>query len=512
MKIFSSTQIKKWDAFTIENEPIASIDLMERAATACCKWLIGKNFGAFHFRIFCGKGNNGGDGLAIARMLIEQKYLVTVYILEFGNIGTDDFQINLERLHQLTTDIHFIQSSEFFPRINETDIVIDALFGTGLNKPPEGISATLINQINLYKNTVISIDLPSGLFADPQDAMHKSSKGNAIVKANHTLSFQNYKLAFLLPENENYCGQVHLLHIGLHPVFDENEPADFELLDEAFIKSIYKPRSVFAHKGTYGHAALFCGSYGMMGAAVLASLACMRSGVGKLTTYIPKCGYQILQTTVPEATCIVAGEDYLLSAPGIEKMNAVGIGPGIGIYPSHKKLIAEFFEKVKTPMVIDADALNMIAEKKALLNTIPKHSILTPHPKEFERLFGKTENACLPHRQDFERLELAKQKSNEYQIYIILKGHHSFISTPEGKGYFNNTGNAGMATAGSGDVLTGIITGLLAQGYTPLESALFGVYLHGLAGDIVAAEYSQEALIAGDIIECIGAAFKTLAH
>jgi hydroxyethylthiazole kinase-like uncharacterized protein yjeF len=494
MKIFSAVQIKNWDAFTIENEPIASVDLMERAATACCKWLIGKNFGAFHFRIFCGKGNNGGDGLAIARMLIEHKCRVTVYILEFGKIGSDDFQTNLERLHTLTTDIHFIQSAEFFPVINDTDIIVDALFGTGLNKPPQGISATLISQINLYNNTVISIDLPSGLFAD------KSSQGHAVVKATHTLSFQNYKLAFLLPENENYCGEVHLLHIGLHAAFEENEMADFELIDAALIKIIYKPRSRFAHKGTYGHAALLCGSDGMMGAAVLSSLGCLRSGAGKLTAYIPKCGYRVLQTTVPEAMSFIAGEDYILSAPGIEKMNAVGIGPGIGIHLSHKKLIAEIFEKVKLPMVIDADALNIMAENNNLLNTIPKHSILTPHPKEFERLFGKTGN-------DFERLELAKQKSKEYQIYIVLKGHHSFISTPDGTGYSNSTGNAGMATAGSGDVLTGIITGLLAQGYAPLEAALFAVYLHGLAGDIAASKISMEAIIATDIVNCLGDSF-----
>jgi ADP-dependent NAD(P)H-hydrate dehydratase / NAD(P)H-hydrate epimerase len=506
MKIFSAAQIKQWDAFTIENEPINSIDLMERAATACCKWMIGKNFGAFHFRIFCGKGNNGGDGLAIARLLIEHKCLVTVYILEFGKIGTDDFQANLARLHECSTDIHFIQAPDFFPVIDANDVIVDAIYGTGLNKPLEGISAALVDHINNSGGIKISIDMPTGLFAD------RSSKGNAVVKATHTLTFQNYKLAFLLPENEMLCGEVHLLNIGLHQAFEKDEPTDFEFVDEAIIRSIYKPRSVFAHKGTYGHAALLCGSYGMMGAAVLTSLACLRSGAGKLTAYIPKCGYDILQTAVPEAMSFVAGEDHLLSAPGIENFSAVGIGPGIGTHASHKKLITEIFEKVSAPLVIDADALNIIAENKELLKAIPKHSILTPHPKEFERLFGKTENACLPDRQDFERLELAKQKSGEYQLYIILKGHYSFISTPDGTCYFNSTGNAGMATAGSGDVLTGIITGLLAQGYSPFQSSVFAVYLHGLAGDIAATEYSQEALLAGDIIECMGEAFKKLSH
>ena len=501
MKIFSASQIKQWDAFTIQNEPVASIDLMERAATACCKWLIGKNFGKFHLRVFCGKGNNGGDGLAVARMLMEHECQVTVYILEFGNIGSEDFQANLARLHESSTDIHFMQSPDFFPAINTDDIIIDALYGTGLNKPPDGISAALINHLNSTAATKISIDLPSGLFADPQDAVHKSSKGNAIVRADHTLSFQNYKLAFLLAENEGYCGEVHLLHIGLHPAYEANETALFELADEALIKPIYKPRSIFAHKGNYGHAALLCGSKGMMGAAVLSSRACLRSGVGKLTACIPQCGYNIVQTAVPEAMAVVSGEEYLSTVTDIEQFNAVGIGPGIGMHPAHSGLLTSLFEKVKKPMVIDADALNVMAENKELLNLIPAQSIITPHPKEFERLFGKTEN-------DFERLVLAKTRSTQLNIFIVLKGHYSFICTPEGKGYFNSTGNAGMATGGSGDVLTGILTGLLAQGYSPLQAALLGVYLHGLAGDMAAADLSQEAMTASDIIKYLPGAFK----
>lgn len=497
MKIFSSAQIKSWDVFTIENEPISSVELMERAATACYQWLIQNNFVEKHFCVFCGNGNNGGDGLAIARLLIQNNCRVTTYILEFGKIGTDDFQTNLERLHQLSTDIHFIQSAEFFPVLSNDEIIIDAVLGSGLNKPLQGITEALVKHINNSAALKISIDLPTGLFAD------KSSAGNTIIKARHTLSFQNYKLAFLLPENEIFCGDVQILDIGLHKQFYKNESADFELIDKEIIKTIYKPRSKFAHKGTYGHAALLCGSNGMMGAAVLSSLACLRSGVGKLTAYIPKCGYTVMQTAVPEAMCMVTGEDYLLSAPEIEKMNAVGIGPGIGMHPSHKKLIAEVFKNVNSPIVIDADALNIIAQNKELLNCIPAQSIITPHPKEFERLFGPSAN-------DFERLELAIQKSKALNIYIVLKGHYSFISTPSGPQFFNSTGNAGMATGGSGDVLTGIITGLLAQGYSPFESCFLGVYLHGLAGDIAAEKYAAEAMIAGDIVACMGEGFKMI--
>lgn len=497
MKFFSATQIKQWDAFTIANEPIAAIDLMERAATACYQWLIGHNYAQKQMLFFCGKGNNGGDGLAIARMLIKHNCRVTVYILEFGNPGTGDFQTNLARLHECSTDIHFLQSPDFFPAININDIIIDALFGTGLNKPLEGIGKALVEHINGSKNMIISIDMPSGMYAD------KSSKENTVIKATHTLSFQNHKLAFLLPENENYFGTVHLLHIGQHKDFEETEKALFELTEEALVRSIYKPRKQFSHKGNFGHATLLCGSYGMMGAAVLSSSACLRAGVGKLTTYVPKCGLGILQTTIPEAMCIVSGEEHLLKVDAIEKFDAIGIGPGIGLHPSHNDLLAQIFKKSNKPMVIDADALNVIAENKTLLSSIPPLSILTPHPKEFERLFGKTEN-------DFERLHLALMKSKELNIFILLKGHYSFISTPDGKGYFNNTGNAGMATAGSGDVLTGIITGLLAQGYSSLDACILGAYLHGSAGDIAAEKFSQEAMIAGDMVNCLGYAFKTL--
>jgi NAD(P)H-hydrate epimerase len=497
MKIFSATQIKQWDAFTITNEPIAAIDLMERAATACYHWLIGHNYAQKQMLFFCGKGNNGGDGLAIARMLIKNNCSVTVYILEFGNIGTAAFQTNLTRLHECSTNIHFIQSPDFFPLIPADSIIIDALFGTGLNKPLDGISAALVNHINSSANNIIAIDLPSGMFADT------SSKDNAVVNATHTLTFQNYKLAFLLAENEDYCGKIHLIHIGLHEQYEADEEAIFELTDSTIIKSIYKPRKKFTHKGNYGHAVIISGSYGMMGAAVLAAKACLKSGAGKLTCIIPECGYSVLQTTVPEAMCKVSGEKFILSANEIEKFDAIAIGPGIGLYPTHASLLKDFFSAAAKPILIDADALNIIAQNKELLSLIPPASIITPHPKEFERLFGNTAN-------DFDRINLALKKSKEHNIYIVLKGHHTFISTPQGKGYFNNTGNPGMANAGSGDVLSGIITSLLAQGSTPLHACLLGVYLHGLAGDFAAAKFSQEAMIAGDITDYLGEAFKTL--
>jgi NAD(P)H-hydrate epimerase len=497
MKIFSAEQIRNWDAYTIAHEPIASIHLMERAASACYEWIT-LYYAESNFKIFCGKGNNGGDGLAIARMLLNSGKNVSVYILEFGHKGTEDFQINLQRLHELTTNIHFIQSAAYFPVIDKNDVVIDAILGTGLNKPLDDFTAELAAYINQSSATVIAIDIPSGMFAD------KSCKNSVTIEADHTLSFQQYKLSFLLPENEERVGKIHILHIGLHPQYYLNETSLFELVQESLVKKIYRPRKKFSHKGTYGHAALITGSLGYMGASTLCAEACMRSGVGKLTCYIPQCGYEIIQIAVPEAMSKISGVDnYIDKFEPVAEHEAIGIGPGIGLNSSTISLIEKIFTSTQKPMVVDADALNILSAHQHLLAKLPSYSILTPHPKEFERLFGKSAN-------DFERLNHALSKAQQYNCYIILKGHYSFIACPDGKGYFSSTGNAGMATAGSGDVLTGILVGLLAQGYPPLETCILGVYLHGLAGDFAATKLSMEAMIAGDITANLGEAFKRI--
>ncbi|MBK7560523.1 MAG: NAD(P)H-hydrate dehydratase [Chitinophagaceae bacterium] len=505
MKILSANEIRLWDQFTIEQEPISSIDLMERAAGKCVEWLLQHYPEAHSFGIFCGKGNNGGDGLAIARMLMEQNYEITVYILDpiaigFGHKGTDDFQTNLARLHKFPQpDIHFIQSEQHFPSFREGQIIIDALFGSGLNRKLEGVTANLVEHINKSRCEIIALDIPSGLFVD------HSSKGAITILANHTLSFQSYKPAFLFAENEEAVGEIHILDIGLHPDFCQSMHPAFELVDDVMIHSIYKPRKKFAHKGNFGHALLVTGSKGKMGAAVLAAKACMRSGVGLLTCHIPGCGYDILQSTVPEAMVIsdVNTSFNTKSTEDLIKFKAIGIGPGIGIATETKMLLQEILDAYRNPVVLDADALNLLSAQKDLFKLIPAGSILTPHPKEFERLFGETNN-------EFDRVLLALQKAKELNCIIVLKGHHTFIATSDGRGFFNSTGNPGMATAGSGDVLTGILTGLLAQGYSTVETALLGVYLHGVAGDFAAKEHSLESMVAGDIIDSLGKAFSFL--
>jgi NAD(P)H-hydrate epimerase len=499
VSVFSAKQIKAWDEFTIRHEPVSSIDLMERAAQKCVDWISGHLPQNDTFAICCGKGNNGGDGLAIARLLYQQGKEVEVYIMEFGKLGSQDFQANLQRLHELPVAIHFIQSADLLPAFTPGAIIIDALYGTGLNKPLDGLSVDLVNQINNSGLPIISIDLPSGVFAD------ESSKNNVAVKATYTLSFQVYKLALLLAENAANIGEVHILEIGLHSVFLKDEQPFYQVISETIIRNIFKPRQRFAHKGTYGHALIVGGSFGKIGAVVLATSACLRTGAGLVSCYVPRCGYEILQTSVPEAMTITDEHDLIITSlpSNISRFNAIGIGPGLGTDVQTQNAVKELLIHFPKPLVIDADGLNCIAQNKDWLELIPAYSILTPHPKEFERLFGECTN-------DVDRIKKAMEKAKAHGVIIVLKGHHTLIALPDGTAFFNMTGNAGMAKGGSGDVLTGIITSLCAQGYYAPDAALLGVYLHGLVGDLAARGLGMEAMIARDLVQFLSNGFQYL--
>jgi ADP-dependent NAD(P)H-hydrate dehydratase / NAD(P)H-hydrate epimerase len=500
VKIFSADQFRKWDEATIRNEPVSSSDLMERAARKCRDWIFEKNFHQSSFKIFCGKGNNGGDGLAIARLLAEDFASVFVYIVEGTNPGSADFNINLKSLSsRKDIPVSYISTPQDFPGIEENCIVIDALFGTGLNKPPAGIFAALIEHMNSSPAVIISIDMPSGMFAD------KTSHQNSIVHARYTLSFGGYKLGFMAAENAAFFGEVHILDIGLDQNYGRNENAHFELVEESMTRKIFRSRNPFSHKGNFGHALLAAGSYGKMGAAILAAKACLHSGSGLLTMRIPKCGYDIIQKSVPEAMAD-ADESELHLQTNISnagKYNAAGIGPGIGTDKRTIEFVADFLRSFQKPLVIDADALNCISIEYDLFSLIPPHSILTPHPKEFDRLFGI-------HQNEFERIDKAIQISKAHDLIIVLKGHRTLIAGPNTPAYFNSTGNAGMAKGGSGDVLTGLITSFLAQNYAPLDAALIGCYIHGLAGDNAAARLTEEYMTPTDIVNFLPSAFRFL--
>ncbi len=492
MKIFSSAQIREWDQATISNEPVSSIDLMERAATRCAEWINNNIEENKQLIFFCGSGNNGGDGLAIARMLAPGKRNIQVYILDATRLSAD-CEINLQRLKNTNVDINKIAAADTFPEIDEDDIVIDALFGTGLNKPLESIAQLLVQYINQCEATVISIDIPSGMFADV------SSKGNRIIKATHTLSFQSHKLAFMLSENGEYTGNVSIMDIGLNIQYYEDTSTDIFTIDATFVKPVFKPRKDFTHKYSFGHSLLYAGSKYMMGAAILCAESCLRSGAGLVTVQVKEEWMHIIQTALPEAICTGESSTEALW----KKKAAIGIGPGLEINENNAALLKQLITGWNGQLVIDASALTLLQQHVELLSKRKQPAVLTPHTGEFERLFGESNN-------DFDRMNLAMQKAAQLNCYIVLKGHHSLVACPDADCFFNTTGNSGMATAGSGDVLTGIITGLLSQGYDAKQACLLGVYLHGLAGDLAAETFSKEAMIAGDIIKQIGAAFKTL--
>lgn len=492
MKILSAEQTRRADQYTIENEPISSIDLMERASVSFSVSFQSKFNNDHSIHIFCGTGNNGGDGLAVGRILETNGYDVDIYVIGSTEKGSADFNTNLIRLG---SDHHRLHSQEQFPELGPSDVIIDAIFGSGLTRELGGLHAQLIDHLNNQKASRISIDIPSGLFAD------QLSSG-VIFKADHSVSFQLPKLAFMFPENHQYVGDWEIADIGLSTEFIKHELTATYFVDIIEVESRIQPRSKFDHKGTFGKALIVAGSRGKMGAAVLSGGAALRSGLGLLTMHVPACGLNIMQTSLPEAMVNVDNSDYAISnLVGVDNYSVVGMGPGLGKDKVTCQMLAKFLESYQGSLVLDADALNIISENRQLLQLLPENTIMTPHPAEFKRLVGDWSD-------DFDRLEKQKEFSSDFKVIIVLKGAHSAITSPEGKVFFNSTGNPGMGTAGSGDVLTGVITALAAGQYSPLDAAIIGTFMHGLAGDLSAEEMGQTGLIAGDIIDYLPKAFK----
>jgi len=500
IKIFDAFQIKGIDNCTIENQGISSIDLMERASLAVYEKLIRKLDLKYPVYVFAGSGNNGGDALAIARMLLVNHYNIYVFLVNPNNSLSPDCAINKERLEHLIP-VHIIREGKDIPSITPNSIVIDSLFGSGLNRCVNGIHYEVIKAINSSECKVYSIDMPSGLFVED----NSDNNPNGIVHSDDVFTFQFPKLSLLLPESNKAYKKMNIVDIGLCERCIGELKTDYYYTEKKDIAELLRKRSLFSHKGDFGRAMIIAGSYGKMGAAVMAARACLRTGVGLLTMHIPACGIDVLQATVPESMADADESDKFVSnvRNDIEKYT-LGIGPGIGTKAETKQLLYNIFEVYKKPLVLDADALNLISENEHLKKMIPPESILTPHPSEFERLAGaKFENG-------YNRLQAARQFAEEYGVYIVLKGAYSTIITPEKTVYFNSTGNPGMATGGSGDMLTGMITSLLAQKYDPLHAALLGVYLHGYAGDLAAKSKSEYALLPSDMIEYIGKAYRAL--
>jgi len=489
MKIFDTINIREADKRTITNQNITSYQLMERAALEAFLW-IKKHYPDKEttFHIFCGQGNNGGDGLVIARLLYEDGYPLKVDIVEEAGRPTADFETALDAF--TTTGAIHNEKSEYEYEKGKL-VYIDALFGIGLNREMPDSVKQVVERINACDGQVISIDVPSGMFMDKHT--------DFAVKSDILLTFMFPKLAFYLPGNYEYIRRIKILDIGLDKDFIKNYESDYYLVSPAHANHIYRPIKPHAHKGTQGHALIIGGSYGKIGAVCLAAKAALKSGCGLVTAYVPKCGYTVLQTAFPEAMVLTDGEEHITKIGFDLQPKAIGIGPGIGQHIETQEALREFLNKQNVPLVIDADALNILSANKEWLELLPENTILTPHPKELQRLMGGWDN-------DFDKIEKIKAFTKQHNIILVAKDVHTMV-VYKGSIYINTTGNAALATGGTGDTLTGIITGLLAQGYEAANAAIFGVYLHGLTADVAISETSMQAFTAMDVVTYLGKAY-----
>lgn len=500
MKIFSKDQVYEGDRLTAERQKITSTDLMERAGIQIFNWMHMRMQGAqVPIHVFCGIGNNGGDGLVLGRHLITHGYNVRTYVVNCSDKRSKDFLINYDRIKNVTKDWPTLLScTEDFPEIHPDDIIVDAVFGIGLNRPVDEWVKALFMYFRTTKAFTLSIDIPSGLNTEtvPEDE-------DAVVWAGYTLSFASPKIVFFLPETAKYTVQWEVLDIGLDQEYLYTTNTEADLIGKHEVLPLYIPREKFSHKGQFGHALIVGGSYGKIGAVSLASRATLSAGAGLVSAYVPKCGYTVLQSSFPEAMVITDTNDIMITAIDFDiEPNVIGFGVGIGTDTKTISAFQAFLKQNKVAMVIDADGINILSQKKSLLKLLPPQSVLTPHPKELERLVGKWKD-------DFDKLKKVKAFSKKHNAIVVIKGANS-ITVFEDKLYINTTGNPGLATAGSGDVLTGIITGLIAQGYNPLSAAIFGVYLLGRSADIAVEDFGYQSLIASHVIDYLGQTYIDL--
>lgn len=503
MKLFTRNQIQELDTYTIEHEPIKAVDLMERAAKAITRVITERWDQRMKVVVFAGPGNNGGDALAVARLLSEQGYGTSVYLFNIHDKLSDECAANKQRLLNQKRVSSFMEITTNFdpPTLDGDTLIVDGLFGVGLNKPLAGGFASLVKYINQSPAKVVSIDIPSGLMTEDNTYNVRAN----IIKADLTLTIGNKKLSMMLADNQPHLGELQVLDIRLSKEYIEKTETQYSVLEAADLRALLRGRDDFAHKGQMGNALLIAGSYGMAGAGILAARACLRAGAGRLAVRVPKRNYGIMQVSVPEAVLLIDHEEtYFANPVDTEDFDAVGIGPGLGTQENTAIAIISQLRRTQCPVVIDADALNILSNHRAWLMQLPKGIIMTPHPKELDRLTGNVSNGC------YERLSKAQELAEKIQGYVLLKGHNSALCMPGGKTIFNSTGNAGMATAGCGDVLTGIITALCARGYKQQEACMLGMYLHGLAGDLAANKLGQESLTASDLIDFLPQAFKEL--
>ncbi|MFV9484678.1 NAD(P)H-hydrate dehydratase [Christiangramia sp. ASW11-125] len=499
MKILTAAQLAEADKVTLEKQEITSEELMERAGTLVFNEIHKRLQGApIPIKIFCGIGNNGGDGLVVGRHLIQHGYEVRTFVVNYSDKRSEDFLSNYEKLKEITNHWpELIKSENGFPEIHTGDFVIDALFGIGLNRPVEGWPASLINLINNSQAFVLSIDMPSGLAPD------KIFKDGAVVQAGYTLSFQSPKLSFYLPDTMDYVGDLQVIDIALDREYLGKVDSNIFLIGKEEAQSLYRSRKINSHKGDYGKVLIIGGSYGKMGSVTLTSRAAMRSGTGLCTVFIPECGYDALQISNPEVMVLTDENSKMITKLPLNfDADVYCFGMGAGTNDATAKAFEEFLKTQNKPIVVDADGINILSKNKSLLEKMPENSVITPHPGELKRLIGEWKD-------DFDKLEKVKALSKKFKLIVVVKGAHTFIINNE-EIYINSSGNPGMATAGSGDVLSGVITSFVGQKYSSLAATILAVYLHGSSGTIASDQLGYESLLAGDIADNIGRAVQEL--
>ena len=503
VKIFTSAQLKELDDYTIAHEPIRSIDLMERAAKTMTRAITEEWTTQTPVVVFAGPGNNGGDALAVGRMLAEQGYQVSAYLFNTTGRLSDDCVKNRKRIEECRKVKIFAEVVDEFdpPKLTAETLVVDGLFGTGLTKPLAGGFASLVKYINQSPAYIVSLDMPSGLMTEDNSYNVLAN----IIKADLTLTLHGKKLAFLFPENQQFIGRLRVLDIRLSQEGVSRIDAQYSMLEAADMSKLFRPRNPYAHKGNMGTAMIIAGCYGMAGASILAARACLRSGVGKVILHVPKKNNDILQISVPEAIVQTdIDERYFTEAVDTSDIDALCIGPGLRQQESTAIALISQIRRTNVPIVLDADALNILSNHRAWLQQLPGGIVMTPHPKEFDRLNGT------PCADSYQRLARARSMAEQLKAYIILKGHYTALCLPNGKVLFNTTGNPGMATAGTGDVLAGVLTALLARGYSQADACTLAMYLHGAAGDLAAQQLGMESLTASDVITSLPNVFQQL--
>lgn len=492
MKILTARQIKLLESATLQTQNIQELELVKRAGLALFKSITSKLKYHSEFAVFCGTGKNGADGLYCAKLLGEMGHKCRVYVLKLSKTPNNTFLKILDQLDQTLVPVEYINSINNFPKIRSKTIIIDAMLGTGLNRPLKGLIADVVQKINATRNNiVVSVDMPTGLMTE---VLANSSE---IIQANYTFTFETPKLTQLLPESYPYVGEWKVLPIGLDQKYLNKIETHLQYIDSESIKTLSKKlhREKFSHKGDFGHTLVVAGSLGKMGAAILTTKSALKSGAGLVTALVPAIGYEIMQISVPEAMTNISNDSDFIENIDVDLnvYKTIAMGPGLGTSTETIKAIKTLLRKVTYPIVIDADAINIFSADRSILEEIPKNSIFTPHIKEFDRLVGPSTNSI-------QRLEKQRTFAIRYNQIVVLKGAHTSISFPNGLILFNSTGNPGMATAGSGDVLTGTIAGMLSQGLKSAQAAILGVYYHGLAGDLAKKELGVIGINATDII------------